>query len=146
MQLANASIGKTIPVTIETVTKAYAILANKGHLFPENSGSIISESTANSVTNMLVETVDHGTGKRAALTGKQVAGKTGTLDDPQRPSSSLALFGGYVPANAPRFVAFVVIEDGHGIGEAETEMASGGAVAAPVFHDVAKNSLVVLSK
>ncbi len=140
LQLANAALGLSIPVSLETITKAYAILANKGHLFPENSGNIVSEASAEAVTRMLVEAVENGTGKRAAIPGLSVAGKTGTLADKISPNSSaLALFGGYAPADAPRFAVFVLIEDGQPV--EKNEGATGGNLAAPVFHELTTKSL-----
>lgn len=140
LQLANSSLGKTTPVTLAGITKAYAILANKGHTFSGNDSNAISESTANSVTRMLIEAVQTGTGKRAAVDGLSVAGKTGTLAVESKGSTSsyLALFGGYFPAAAPRFVVFVVLESTQ---VNDMEKASGGSLAAPAFHKVAVKSL-----
>ena len=47
------------------------------------------------------------------------------------------LFAGYVPADSPRFVSIVVIENAHG----KDKAADGGSVAAPVFHNVMEKSL-----
>ena len=133
LNLANAALGASVPVTIGSLTKAFTILANKGHLLPDNSGAAVSEATANSVTRMLEKAVSQGTGKRAAIANVAVAGKTGTLD--------VALFGGYVPADEPRFVSIVVMEDANK-GQS-LEKASGGAVAAPVFRKVIEKSLAI---
>ena len=140
LQLANASLGSNIPVTIETMARAYAILANKGHVFQPTSAAAISEESADATTRMLIEAVAHGTGKLAAIPGMPVAGKTGTLK--QDDTSYLALFGGYAPADSPQFVSYVVIENGHRTDKKEKE--SGGALAAPVFHNTAANSLAIL--
>ena len=135
LQLATASLGD-IPVTLETLTKTYAVLANKGHLPQPNAGSVISETTANSVTRMLEGSVTLGTGKQAAIDGISVAGKTGTLVD-ETNGTHLALFGGYVPANAPRFAMVVILEDGYSTEKNGEKSTTGGTLAAPVFHNVA---------
>lgn len=134
LQLAKASLGENIPVTLESLTKSYAVLANKGHLQQKNADSIISEITANTVTRMLESAVTLGTGKQAAIDGISVAGKTGTLVDEK--GTHLALFGGYVPANAPRFAMVVVLEEGYSTKNYE-KATSGGELAAPIFHNVA---------
>ncbi len=139
LQLATASLGD-IPVTLETLTKTYAVLANKGHLPQANAGSVILETTANSVTRMLERSVTSGTGKQAAIDGISVAGKTGTLVD-ETNGTHLALFGGYVPANAPRFAMVVILEDGYSTEKNGEKSTTGGTLAAPVFHNVAIKAL-----
>ena len=74
-----------------------------------------------------------GTGHRAALPkerGVSVGGKTGTAQVASRESGSKredhAWFAGYAPADRPEIVVVAILENaGH-----------GGAVAAPVVHDV----------
>ena len=144
VQLANAALGVNVPVTLETLTKSYTVLANKGHLSSPNSDAVISETTAHSVTHMLEGVVQSGTGKEAAIAGVAVAGKTGTLAD-EAQGTNLALFGGYVPADAPRYVMVVIIEDGYKTANGE-KLNSGGALAAPVFHNVAVKSLEIRKK
>lgn len=131
LQLAHLALGRNIPLTMGTLSKAYAILANKGRL---GSAAVIKESTAEAVTRMMVEVVERGTGKQAALNGIRVAGKTGTSGNEQ---GSLAFFGGYAPAEDPRFVSVVIIEGGM---DSKGEY-SGGALASPVFSAVAARSL-----
>ena len=115
LQLATAALGGNIPVSVETLTKSYAILANKGRAFDANHTSVISPKTVNSVNQMLIEVVKNGTGTLAAIPGVTVAGKTGTITDNAAYAKDprLALFAGYAPANAPRYAMLVVIEDGH---------------------------------
>jgi len=144
LQLAQASMGESIPVTLETLTNSYTVLANKGHLSSSNSQSIISEPTAKSVTHMLEKVIEEGTGRQAAIPGVAVAGKTGTLVDTEH-GTHLALFSGFVPADAPQYVMVVVIEEGSITKQGKKSM-HGGALAAPVFHNVAVKSLSVLNK
>jgi penicillin-binding protein 1A len=56
---------------------------------------IITEKVADNVTNILQAAVEEGTGKRAALSDRSVAGKTGTSQD-----SGNAWFVGYTPTLA----------------------------------------------
>lgn len=142
LQLAKASIGENIPVTVETLTKSFAILANKGHAFGAKADSVISEKTANSVTHMLEKAVQEGTGIRAAIPGISVAGKTGTVSENMdfTKGKHLSLFAGYTPANAPRYVMVVILEDGYLRRNGQT-LAAGGELAAPIFRNVAIKSL-----
>jgi beta-lactamase class D len=138
LQLAKASLGENIPVTIESLTKSYAILANKGRLFDKRNTPVISETTTNSINHMLENAVTQGTGKSAVIPGITVAGKTGTVIENK--DNHLALFAGFVPADTPRYVLLVVIEEGHLSKKGET-LSSGGELAAPVFRNVAIKSL-----
>jgi cell division protein FtsI/penicillin-binding protein 2 len=54
----------------------------------------------------------------------------------------MAMFGGFAPAEAPRLVAFVIIEGGV-LGQ---EQAGGGAAAAPTFREVMGRSLAALDR
>ncbi|MDP1602482.1 MAG: penicillin-binding transpeptidase domain-containing protein [Legionella sp.] len=142
IQLAKASVGEDVPVTAETLVKSFAILANKGHVYGKNSGYAVSEITANSVTRMLEKSVQNGTAIRAAIPGVSVAGKTGTVSENVNVANGkhLSLFAGFVPADKPQYVMLVVIEDGY-LNKKGVTLASGGELAAPVFHDVAIKSL-----
>jgi cell division protein FtsI (penicillin-binding protein 3) len=91
---------------------------------------------------MLVSVTEgEGTGVEAAIPGFTVAGKTATAQkiDPETgrytDTHYVASFVGFVPANAPRLVVSVVID------EPMAGTTSGGAVAAPVFRRVAEMSL-----
>lgn len=140
LNLANTTIGSSIPVSLKTLTNAFIILANKGHFIHPNSGNVVSEKTAITVTQLLEKAVTEGTGKNAAIPNVSVAGKTGTLSNEMH-SSSLALFAGYVPSYLPRYVSIVVIENAQFNGS--LLKANGGNVAAPVFHNVLEKSLIV---
>ena len=75
-----------------------------------------------------------GTGKRAAIPGYRVSGKTGTAWKATAGGYStdryMAVFGGVAPATNPRLAAVVVIDE-PGAGRYY-----GGEVAAPVFSEV----------
>jgi penicillin-binding protein 2 len=81
---------------------------------------------------------DSGTGKKARVVGVEIAGKTGTsqvvrMGKQRRKSVELpwrhrdhAWFAAYAPASAPEVALAVLVE----------HAGSGGAVAAPVAHEV----------
>ncbi|MCC2667290.1 MAG: cell division protein FtsI, partial [Gammaproteobacteria bacterium] len=146
-QLAMVAVGGNIPVTMDSLTKSYALLANKGHPFKGEETPIISPATTTSINHILENVVINGTAKLAAIPGVRVAGKTGTVakDNESVKGERLALFAGFLPVNAPRYAMVVIIEDGHLIQNGKT-LTSGGELAAPVFRKVAMNSLLNSTK
>jgi len=98
---------------------------------------VVSTRTAETVTELLRRVVEErgGTGTKARLDDFPVAGKTGTaqkvnLQTGGYSSKRIGSFVGFVPANAPRAVILVLID--------EPKTASyGGVVAAPVFRAIA---------
>ena len=94
--------------------------------------------TASAIVEMLVSvTAKDGTGKRAAIEGYEVAGKTGTamklITDPvtgrkRYGNKYCASFCGFVPARNPALVMVVSVDGVSGA------LHGGGAVAAPVFQ------------
>ncbi|MFL5319375.1 MAG: penicillin-binding transpeptidase domain-containing protein, partial [Myxococcaceae bacterium] len=109
------------------------LLENK----PTELGQVVSEKTAKSVVSMLESVVEKdGTAPKAKMAEYRVAGKTGTAQkvDPVAGGYSekrVASFVGMVPAEAPRAVIFVVID------EPKTDV-YGGLVAAPAFKEIAE--------
>lgn len=97
----------------------------------------LSVDAARRVTRMLEAAImpAGGTGRLAAVEGYRVAGKTGTAqkaDAVTRGYSKdrfVALFAGYLPAEAPRAVIVVAVD------EPKTNH-YGGVVAAPVFAEI----------
>ena len=91
----------------------------------------VSDDVAEVLTQMMVEVVEDGSGRRAQIPGVEVAGKTGTAQHaPGRPPH--AWFIGFAPADDPQVAVAVVVEDG---GSAGAE-ATGGGLAAPIARDV----------
>lgn len=84
---------------------------------------------------MLCAVVDSGTATAARIPGMRIAGKTGTAQkyDPVvhgYGSKYMASFAGFAPAENPRIVGVVVIDEPGG------SLYYGGQVAAPVFREV----------
>lgn len=154
VDLMSTSFGQSVSVTGLQMLQAYTILAHGGEFRPlrlvldkvgENTSHsaeqrIFSRKTTRDVLKMMEETVDgDGTGKRARIPGLRVAGKTGTAQkaDPSGRGYSkkrLASFGGMVPADKPRYVIYVMLDE-------PTTTGYGGAIAAPVFQKVATRAL-----
>lgn len=99
---------------------------------------VISARTAGMLNEMLSRVVREGTGRNAAIPGYTVAGKTGTARKPLEGARGysgeyVASFVGFVPAEAPRLAAVVVLD--------EPTPIYGGQVAAPVFARVLQYAL-----
>jgi cell division protein FtsI (penicillin-binding protein 3) len=151
---ATLAYGYGLSVTPLQLAQAYSIIAAGGLHRPVSllradqtpiARRVISEDTASDVLSMLEAVVssDEGTGKRAAVPGYRVAGKTGTVrkftpggyaDD-----RYTALFAGIAPVSKPRIAIAVVVDDPRG-GEYY-----GGHVAAPVFSTIAQGALRILA-
>ena len=103
----------------------------------------MSPRLAAALTQML-ETVlqEGGTGRRAAIPGYRVAGKTGTSKKSTAGGYAddryVAVFVGFAPATTPRLAAVVVVNEPNG------EVYYGGQVAAPVFSKVMAGALRLL--
>ena len=160
IDLATHAFGQGISATPLQMAMAYAAVANGGFLMrpyiaqritgpkgealltnqPHVVRRVISEKTAHALGGMLREvTTEGGTGTMAKVEGFDVAGKTGTAQkaDPVHGGYSkkrVASFVGFVPADAPRFVLMVMVD------EPETSV-YGGVVAAPAFGNIARAAL-----
>jgi cell division protein FtsI (penicillin-binding protein 3) len=102
---------------------------------------VISEKAARELTSILTGVVsDGGTGVQARMERFQVAGKTGTaqkadlINGGYMPEKRIASFVGFVPAEDPRMVLLVLLD------EPEVSV-YGGVVAAPLFRDIARGTL-----
>jgi cell division protein FtsI (penicillin-binding protein 3) len=160
LSLPTMSIGQEISVTALQMVAAFAAIANGGALMqprivratfdadgherrrvePHAVRRVISPTTARTLTRILTQVVEHGTGKNAAIPGYEVAGKTGTaqkLDPATRRYSrapGVLSFVGFVPADAPRLVMLVMLD------EPRTER-WGSEAAAPIFSAIGREVL-----
>ncbi|HYT53993.1 MAG TPA: penicillin-binding transpeptidase domain-containing protein [Verrucomicrobiae bacterium] len=161
IDLATHAFGQGISATPLQMVTAYAAIANGGFLMrpyvtrrvvspqgeivfeiqPHVVRRVISEKTARSLASILKDvTNEGGTGVMANVDGFEVAGKTGTAQkaDPVHggyaAKKRVASFVGFVPANDPRLVALVLID------EPEVNV-YGGVVAAPAFRNIAQAAL-----
>ena len=104
---------------------------------------VVDAQLTESVVSMLQLAVSRqGTGSRASLSAYPVAGKTGTVRkvgaNGYMDNKHLASFAGFAPADNPRIVAVVVID------EPSENSYFGGLVAAPVFARVTERALRLL--
>jgi cell division protein FtsI (penicillin-binding protein 3) len=153
LSVATLAYGYGVSVTPLQLAQAYATLGALGVrrplTFRRQEGPVAGERTLDAqvcrdVIHLLESVVTpEGTGIRAAVRGYRVAGKTGTAWKSTAGGYStdkyMAVFGGLVPAAAPRLAAVVVIDEPGG------GKYYGGDVAAPVFAAVMAGALRLLA-
>ena len=147
------AFGQGYSVTAMQATSVFATIANNGvrvsptviagtsdasgHFTPaanRSSTRVISEDTATKLRIMMESVVSsHGTAPSAAIPGYRVAGKTGTAnrydERTGRYSGYTASFIGFAPADAPRYVISVTLQE-------PKNGYYGGALGGPVFKKV----------
>ncbi len=160
LSLPTMSIGQEVSVTALQMVAAFGAIANGGTLMqprivratfdaagqevrrfePRPVRQVISPETARTLTRILVRVVESGTGHNAAIPGYEVAGKTGTaqkLDPATRRysrSPGVLSFVGWAPADEPRFVMLVTLD------EPKNEI-WGSEAAAPIFSAIGRGIL-----
>ncbi len=162
---ATVAFGQGIGVTGVQLASAMAVLAGDGQwrtphivsarrrtddadqvewqrVTPSTPRRVVAEETAKRVMKMLESVVSaEGTGRKAALEGLAVAGKTGTAQklDTERgvysKSRYTAWFMGAAPAEDPKLVIVAMLDEPKGLAH------GGGDVAAPLFARVAAGQL-----
>ena len=99
----------------------------------KSTGRVISEEATNIVNSMLEKVVSEGSGKNAYIEGYRVAGKTGTAQKYENgmiaSGKYVSSFVGYFPANNPKYLALVIVDEPVG-------GYYGSAVAAPYAKEV----------
>jgi peptidoglycan glycosyltransferase len=86
---------------------------------------VMKEETAAKLKQMMTNVVKEGTGTAAALSGIQVAGKTGTAE--RGDGTNQVWFIGLAPVDNPKIVIAATVERSTG---------QGGTVAAPIAKQV----------
>ena len=157
--IGTVPIGQGVAVTPMQILDIYNTLANSGVYVPptlvngwlQSDGTlnapaggarhrVVSDQTARQMTAMLEDVVKSGTGTAAAITGYDVAGKTGTAQKPNPKAGGylsgqyMASFVGFVPAEDPQLTAVVVLDR-------PTPVFYGGSIAAPVFAQIVAYAL-----
>ncbi len=163
--IGSIPIGQGIAVTPLQMLTAFNVIANGGeYVAPQlvlesvaadgtrtsapapETRRVVSVDTADKMNMMLRGVVAVGTGKRAAVPGFVVAGKTGTAakplengtyEDAAGNSFYRATFVGFLPAGNPSLSILVMVDEPVG-------NTSGGSVAAPVFSGIADSAIRIL--
>ncbi|MCA9558779.1 MAG: transpeptidase family protein [Myxococcales bacterium] len=164
IHLATFSYGYGFSVTPVQMAAAAAAIANGGVMMKPRllrrvldvRGNVVesfppralrrvvgAEAAADATRGMIMVTQKGGTGRRARVPGYVVAGKTGTAHkvDPLIGGYSSkkvrSSFVGFVPAQDPRLVIYVNVDE-------PQQAQYGGVVAAPIFAGIAREVLPYL--
>ncbi len=164
VDLAAISFGQGISVTPVQLTAATAAIANGGYLMepyvvdrvvdsqgnvttqnrPRVVRKVIAKDVAQVVTRMMEMTTEEGgTATNARVPGFRVAGKTGTAQKVDAVTGGysadkrVASFVGFLPAESPRVVMTVTIDE-------PQKGVYGGLTAAPVFSRIAAQAMQYL--
>jgi len=149
IEKATISYGHGISVSLLQLARAYTIFARDGDLVPLSfvpqpgpvaGVQVISPKTAKMMRDMLEQaTSPSGTAPKAQVMGFRVAGKTGTAHKPEAggyaKNKYISSFVGFAPAERPRFVIAVMVDEPSG------GKHYAGEVAAPVFSQIANDAL-----
>ena len=105
--------------------------------YPVKEG-IVSPETSETMRFILEQVVAEGSGKKAKVEGFRIGGKTATSEKlPRSLKKYISSFLGFAPANDPKVIALITIDEPEGI-------YYGGTIAAPVVGDLFKNILPYL--
>lgn len=145
---ATFAFGYGVSTTAIQLAKAYAVLANDGlrvpltllkRQEPPSLERVLEAKPTETLRTMLtIVPEDGGSGQEARIPGYAVGGKTGTVrklgPTGYLDSHHTGFFVGFLPAEAPRWVCVVVIDD------PQDGKYYGGEVAAPVFGRLMKEA------
>lgn len=163
VELATSSFGQGVSVTAIQQITAVSAAINGGTLYkpyivksitePETGEiiklnkktevrKVISENTSQTVRMALESVVALGTGRNAYIEGYRVGGKTGTA---QKVDNGVYMVGNYIvsfigflPANDPKVIVYVAIDNPKGITQ------FGGTVAAPIAKAMLTDAITAL--
>jgi peptidoglycan glycosyltransferase len=150
IDIGRVAIGQErLRVTPLQMAEVAAAVANKGELMeprlwskvidpdgretkldPARQSRVMSEDTASELNDMMQNVVAEGTGTAAAVSGIDVAGKTGTAEISSGVND--AWFIGFAPANDPQIAIACIVEHTSGF---------GGPTCGPIFKAVAETIL-----
>ena len=150
---ARIGFGQTIAVTPLQLACACAAAVNGGYYYaprlldavlteegavveqmrPVFKGRAVSEDASRILSSMLEGVVRDGSGKKAYIEGYRVAGKTGTAqkyeDGHIAQGKYVSSFVGYFPADDPRYLALIIVDEPQGA-------YYGSTVAAPCAKSI----------
>lgn len=158
VELATISFGQSFQITpIQLITTVSSLINGGTRVVPhfgvsvqntegetihnftyDTTEGMVSEGTSETLCSLLEKVVSEGTGKKAAVEGFSIAGKTATSQTiPRSEHKYIASFLGFAPADDPQVIGLIVIDDPQGI-------YYGGTVAAPVMKEIFENALPYL--
>ena len=158
VELATISFGQSFQITpIQLVTTVSSLINGGTRVVPHFGVSVqnvegetrktfsydetegtVSTATSKTLCDLLEHVVSEGTGKKAAIEGFFIGGKTATSQTlPRSDHKYIASFLGFAPAENPQVIGLIVIDNPQGV-------YYGGTVAAPVMKEIFENALPYL--
>jgi len=158
VELATMSFGQSFQITPLQLLRGASAVVNGGRLVTPHfathlldadgavahtfdhpvSEPVISRETSDIMREILEGVVYTGTGNRTYLPGFRVGGKTATSEKlPRRSGRYIASFMAFAPADDPRVLALVLIDEPKGA-------YYGGMIAGPVMREILQNALPYL--
>lgn len=158
VELATISFGQSFQITpIQLITTAASIINGGRRVTPHFAAGtvspdgknykafsypvgkrILSEETSATMRYVLEQVVAEGSGRKAAVEGFSIGGKTATSEKlPRGRKKYISSFLGFAPANDPQIIALITIDEPEGI-------YYGGTIAAPVIGTLFENILPCL--
>lgn len=150
VELATSSFGQGVTTSMMQIGTAFCSAINGGYYYApsvvqrieDEKGNVIdtldpvlvrrtiSEDVSAEMREFLKNVVEDGTGRKAAVEGYEIGGKTGTAEKLPRGNGKYILsFIGFAPVDNPQVVIYVVVD--------EPELQSGSGSASYLFADIA---------
>lgn len=158
VELATVSFGQSFQITpLQLITTASSLINGGNRItphfglqavsadgervrqfsYPVKEG-VVSKETSENMRYILEQVVAEGGGKKAALPGYRIGGKTATSEKlPRSLKKYISSFLGFAPADDPQVIALITIDEPAGV-------YYGGTIAAPVIGDLFQNILPYL--
>lgn len=155
VELATMSFGQSFQITPLQLLRAVSSLFNGGKLITphfgvktinreeneitklkyKEKGDVVTTETQETMKMLLEAVVAEGGGKNAYIEGYRIGGKTATSEKLPRSSNKyISSFLGVAPADNPKVVALLLIDEPEGV-------YYGGTIAAPVVKEIFENIL-----
>ena len=158
VELATMSFGQSFQITPLQLLRAVCAIVNGGNAVTPHFGvkivssdqtsinklkyttkeNIISKETSDTMKVLLEAVVAEGGGNKCYIEGYRIGGKTATSEKLPRSSNKyISSFVGFAPADDPKVLAVVLIDEPEGV-------YYGGTIAAPVIKGIFENILPYL--
>lgn len=155
VELATMSFGQSFQITPLQLIRAVSAVVNGGNLITPHFGvkienrdktkiknleynveqNALSKETSETMKMLLEAVVSEGGGNKAYIEGYRIGGKTATSEKLPRSSNKyISSFIGFAPADNPKILAILLIDEPEGV-------YYGGTIAAPVVRGVFENIL-----
>ena len=158
VELATISFGQSFQITPMQLVTTVSSIINGGHRITPHFGVAVKDADGNPVKTfqyekdhvickeetsatmryLLKRVVEEGGGKKAKIEGYEIGGKTATSQTlPRSEHRYISSFLGFAPADNPKVLVLVLINNPEGI-------YYGGQIAAPVAKEIMENILPYL--